>query len=233
MNVINNVFYYGDGSRRDSQGRHSSWAGFGAYGSFESPSGQSQGSWKVTTAVYTPKLAWTENESYTDYILSHNFKTQTAPNSGKKESIPNDKESAHMSFGDPNNLKYEVYTDCKTKTTDILDSQKSRKSSFHKNAVPGVLSSLNEIELEFDEEILEESPPLKENNQMDKKIHNSSSDRISVSYELVHQDNSYIREDNCLKAAWKPIKWLAEVTHFWENGAKSRLHEASNYRLKL
>ena len=114
------------------------------------------------------------------------------------------------------------------------EDMRSSRSSPNNKAVPGVINSLDDIELEFDseKEIFDSF-----NKQIEQKTfsnpqnpQSSSPKRIKfVTYECSELDNSYTREDSNLKAAAKPIKCLAEVSHFRGSETESKLHQASAF----
>ena len=211
----------------------SSHGGFGENGSYESPSGQSleKASWQLTTAVFTPKLAC--NGESTDYILSNEFKVKTAANSErdsekqilKKPQGQDLKESAHMSFGNPHVWFEEAFSKCKTRETEkMVESGRKAKSSFHDKAVPGVVNSLDEIELEFEfDKEIDYSLDSQDSFKAPPKLQSTPTGKIEFKkYEISEPDISYTKEDNSMKTWAKPIKWLADVAHFRGNESECK-----------
>ena len=173
-------------------------------------------------------------DNFKDFTVCNKAKVRTSPNLQSKLETPKMKENAHMSFGNP------VFRNSDALLKKNIDKKCSRgdmrssRSSPNKKAVPGVINSLDDIELEFESEKEIFASFNKQNEQ--KTLSNpqnppsSSPNKIKfVTYECSEQDNSYTREDSNLKAAAKPIKCLAEVAHFRGSGTESKLHQASAF----
>ncbi len=147
-----------------------------------------------------------------------NYTIDAAPNSYRKERVEA-RESAQMSFGLRNAF------DDASQTLSYAKKPSKRESAWKSNfsqAVPGAVTSLDEIQLEFESEIEEERGD----------FHNKKSSVISQCLESGSKRYTSPEKPSIIpscreEASLSPITWLADINYYQEPGVESRLHEAS------